>query len=71
MLEPVTANSAQEAQELLNKIAAMFHRGEIKVIKGSMETSVIDLKFKVKGTSDMWSLCGVVDSGGGLKLSRL
>ncbi len=71
MLEPVNCNSAQEAQALINKIVALFHRGEIKVIKGSMDTSVIDMEFKVEGTTYKWSLRGVMDVQGGLSLSRI
>ena len=71
MLSPTTANSQADAAALISKIAALMNRGEIKLIKGSLYDTILDVEFKVKGSSDRWSLRGVNDSRGGLTLSRI
>jgi hypothetical protein len=71
MLSPITVNSQREANSLISKLAGMVTRGEIKISKGSLYDTILDVEFKMKGSSDRWSLRGVNDNQGGLTLSRI
>jgi hypothetical protein len=71
MLKPTTATSQVEVSTLIAMLAGMMTRGDIKLIKGSLYDTLLDVEFKVKGTSDRWSLRGVNDSHGNVTLSKV
>jgi hypothetical protein len=71
MHSPTTASSKADATALISKLAALINRGEIRLIKGSLNDTILDAEFKVKGSSDRWSLRGVNDSRGGLTLNKI
>ena len=67
-LKPMEIKSFSELTDLLGTLGAAQIRRDIKIITGSLDnSSIIDVKFRVKATGEVWELhcLNEAPSGGG------
>ncbi|MFK7814246.1 MAG: hypothetical protein AB8B59_17240 [Maribacter sp.] len=73
-LKEQSLHTKWESEALLSSIRNLFYTKKIKMVSGSLDPnsySVIEAQFKVKGTTQLWQLNGVMDQNGGLSLREL
>jgi hypothetical protein len=57
ILKPLEINSYSQLSEILGTLGAARIRRDIKILSGSFdEGSIIDVKFRVKSSGEVWRL---------------